>query len=220
MSKKNFRFLKFAFGIVVAIFIFTVVSCDDDPKPKTKEIVYLPVQDNTMISSGMPDTNIYSSGTVAEDYLGVGNDCLNSFGGLGDVRSLLTFDSTVIPANADIISATLKLKFAQKDYLSDYAFNLDLHLMMGVWTQSIVTWNNAPPFEPVPAVIKSIPATTPSVIEMDVTQAVKDWFDGTKGNMGIILIAQIPESNNDLGLFLGSDRIVGLEPELKVDYYP
>ncbi len=135
--------------------------------------VNLAVTDDAFINAGAPDDN-YGSGinfTVSR----ASDGSLNR-------KGYLKFDLSEIQGMdvADIISATLKLEF-----YNGYSNSGAVEKVTGSWNEDTITWNNAPATAGL-----GIGWTMDSTVgktEVDLTDLVKSWVDGTNANNGIML---------------------------------
>ena len=99
-------------------------------------------------------------------------------------RSMIKFNMSDIPIEQTIISATLKL-YNNTNALSDQ--QIGVFDAYNTWTETGVTWNNQP-------YINSLIASqnfgsTRGYVNYDITNLVKDWYDGSVNNHGLIIKA-------------------------------
>lgn len=96
-------------------------------------------------------------------------------------RSLMRFEVTGIPEDANVFRATLRM------FVIDEGGDPALHEVDGPWTESTVTWNNAPE---VGAAVTSIPEVPDdSYVRVDVTSHVQE--------NGTVEFYLVNESDND-----------------------
>ncbi|MFC8685660.1 DNRLRE domain-containing protein [Brevibacillus porteri] len=156
------------------------------------------VSRNTGISSAAPDSN-YSYNTV----FGVSS---------GVLRGLLAFDLGLIPNNAIINSATLKL---MQD--SGVATDIGVHRILSSWVESSVTWNSQPTFDSNPSVTFAF-TTSAKTHNIDLRELVQQWVAGDINNGILLKVAN--ESITNVGGQFKSIRAttVSERPTLTIDY--
>ncbi|KMZ44225.1 MULTISPECIES: DNRLRE domain-containing protein [Bacillales] len=156
------------------------------------------VSRNTGISSAAPDSN-YSYNTV----FGVSS---------GVLRGLLAFDLGLIPNNAIINSATLKLV---QD--SGVATDIGVHRILSPWVESSVTWNSQPSFDSNPSVTFAF-TTSAKTHNIDLRELVQQWVAGDINNGILLKVAN--ESITNVGGQFKSIRAttVSDRPTLTIDY--
>ncbi len=134
----------------------------------------------------------------------------------GPNNGMIEFDLSSLPAGATINSATLELyEYGQ---CSVNMNSIDLHLNLGSWEESSVTWSNAPSYGPVIAT-NTGETTECEWLIFDVTSAVTDWYNGSEPNYGFRISGPdqkvrkyIPSSDNN-------DRPTE-RPILRINYTP
>ncbi len=133
-------------------------------------------------------------------------------GGSGYYRnSLIKFDLSAY-SGATVNSATIRLWVFGSfgDFPTD---NIYITRNNADWDELIVTWNNRPGFS-----VKTL-ITAPSTYdwwEIDVTDWVQDFVDGTEPNYGF----QILQNDTDYAIFNMGTKEGTIDPELVLDYTP
>ncbi|EIJ79107.1 hypothetical protein PB1_16159 [Bacillus methanolicus PB1] len=98
-------------------------------------------------------------------------------------RTYIKFSLSTIPAGAIITDAKLYAR------LSAYAVSdspiCEMFRPLADWDESIITWNNQPPFDATP--FGSINLLAGSWNEFNITQVASDWSKGILPNYGIML---------------------------------
>ncbi|NOZ06589.1 MAG: DNRLRE domain-containing protein [Chloroflexi bacterium] len=100
----------------------------------------------------------------------------------GSMRTLVSFDISPLPPNISITNATLALYVSGTS--GTMPRNISARQVTSAWDEYTVTWNTQPG--------TSGTSTTASVsgtgtVTWDVTSMVRDWYDGTAANHGIML---------------------------------
>jgi len=101
----------------------------------------------------------------------------------GPFHALVRFDAAAISGQT-VDSATLRL------YLADLRAggSIRVHAITSPWTESSVTWNTGPSYEPVPeAVIAVGSADVGSTVSIDLTDLAAKWASGAVQNHGVLL---------------------------------
>ncbi|REK76294.1 DNRLRE domain-containing protein [Paenibacillus paeoniae] len=98
-------------------------------------------------------------------------------------RSLVEFDDSQIPKNAKIVSAKLKLYNTQ---INTGTHQVGVYTFSSEWLEDGVTWVNQPAIKDLIS-ITSLGETGFS--DIDVTEAVVNWYSGLEKNNGLILKA-------------------------------
>ncbi|MED1948997.1 DNRLRE domain-containing protein [Brevibacillus centrosporus] len=123
-------------------------------------------------------------------------------------RSLLFFDLGLIPNDAIINSATLKLTRSGSNSLT----SIDAHRVLGDWNNG-TTWGGQPSFDQ--QKIGTFAITTS--VTLDLKSLVQAWVDGTYVNHGIILKSP-DESVQTTVAFYSSEYGGPNSPQLTIDY--
>lgn len=137
-------------------------------------------------------------------------------------RSLLKFDLSSLPATSTINSAHLDLYMFRNETSPTGEYIAVLRLLNN-WSQSTLTWNTQPPFNPSPLSPiwesgKYINSSTPlGPVSIDVTDLVTGWYDGSVVNNGLVLVGD--ESVNSLvGFFSCNHYYSTMWPRLRIDF--
>ncbi|TVQ37773.1 MAG: DNRLRE domain-containing protein [Spirochaetaceae bacterium] len=92
---------------------------------------------DTMMNDGLPATNYGLSNSMWSGYWGNSPDEETT-------RSLLRFDLSLIPEDAEVVSATLRLVFNNVVAMaSDYVITLEIFEADREWVETEATWQNA-----------------------------------------------------------------------------
>ncbi|MGN7470511.1 DNRLRE domain-containing protein [Brevibacillus sp. SAFN-007a] len=130
----------------------------------------------------------------------------------GNIRGLLKFDLGLVPNDAIINSATLKLK---QSYTNNGAGGqLDIHKITGIWDNS-TNWNTQPPFDTTPSASFTVAAN--GLYTVDIKNLVQDWVNGATNNG--LLIKRQDESVVHYVEFDSFDHTTNTNrPILEIDY--
>jgi hypothetical protein len=136
-------------------------------------------------------------------------------------RSLLKFNLTgVIPPGNIILGATLNLFVYRKDkpdaQLSPQTVSVFTNASN--FSQSTVTWNNAPALSATPYSINVTDANVNNYINIDITNIVVDWFYNVIPNNGITLVGIENIINTIIGYRANEWTIAGQRPLLNIQY--
>jgi hypothetical protein len=114
----------------------------------------------------------------------------------GILRSLVAFDLSPIPANAQIHTARLEIYLLPGDRDSR-SMTVTAHRITQNWEEAKATWNNASAAFAEAYGRDTIPArVNPGWRSLEVTALVQAWVDGTSQNYGILLRgAETPPEN-------------------------
>jgi len=129
----------------------------------------------TYISQNNPTTNYSSSPTIYVGRLSGGN-----------YRSIIQFNINSIPINYSINSATLSLYIVRNDAPA-LAKQLYVYRILQNYDINTVTYNNQPTVYPVAEGSTTITTELGTVISIDVTTAVTNWYNGLSKNYGFLL---------------------------------
>lgn len=166
-----------------------------------------PIECHIYVIAGKPVTNpsiiadkvTYINGNAATtNYGGIGNaECRNAIG--QNKRILLEFNLTSVPFGLEISSATMTLTVSSN---SDPANEVKISKVLKSWTEGGVNWNTrdgaaawstaglgaGTDKSAAPDLSVATGALAPDEsVEIDVTDIVQDWLDGTSENHGLIL---------------------------------
>lgn len=170
-----------------------------------QQIVIQPSSADAEIRENAPDTN-YGSATTMQ----VLSRSTNR-----DRRILVQFNLSSIPPGAIINSATLELYATAGGTNRIY----DLHRLLGSWTESTVTWNNAPSITGTPDSSISTGTTINAWKVWDVTSIVQGWHNGTYSNYGVLIKDRNEEGSNVGWTFATKEyATTNQRPILRVNY--
>ncbi len=125
--------------------------------------------------------------------------------------TLIRFDVSDIPANAQIISAELQLY--QHTISGNGPYNVEMYSLQDAWEEDSVTFANQPQPDALLST-KSLPQT-PALVTWDVTNIVRHWVAGTYPNWGLMLI---PEENRLFSAQFYSREATDHPPRLIIQY--
>jgi hypothetical protein len=137
----------------------------------------------------------------------------------GNRDTLITFHMSLLPPDAVVVAATLKLykvyNYAGMAMPNEETCNVYPHVNREPWQEMAVTWNNAPQytFDFGAGTDAQAPAT---FVEWDVTNTVENWVDGTWANYGFRLAGD-RETECAVG-FQSREASPAVQPRLVVVY--
>ncbi len=163
---------------------------------------------NTFVSTRKKRKNYSQSDHL---FAGVRHSCI--------YRCLLRFNLSLIPSDATISSATLKL------YLYDNPFQgsvktFNIHRIMADYQESFVTWKNQPACDPVTITSFTVINESGVFKSIDLSELARQWHLGAYENYGILIKADIEYQNNRIGLRSLIYPNQNLRPVLDVTYQP
>jgi len=126
----------------------------------------------------------------------------------GPFYALVRFDAAAI-SGQNVDSATLRL------YLADLRAGgtISVHAITSPWTESSVTWNTRPSFEPAAETVIEIgSADVGSIVSVDITHLVAQWASGAAQNHGLLLRTTEPVR----AVFDTKETLGGVPAELEV----
>lgn len=130
-----------------------------------------PATGTTSVFSGLPSQNFNGSSLIVGDESG------------GEFRSFLIFDLNVIPPNANIVSAEMRIYYYNGSYCID-PINIKLYRVSNSWNPNTITWNNQPNYYS-SSYGSWWPSYQGSYFDLPVTELVLDWLQ--YGNNGMLL---------------------------------
>ncbi len=140
----------------------------------------VPATADTTILQGYPDLN---AGDVG--YMWVGYD--TSLDPDGEVvRSLIAFDLAGIPPGTRVAHATLRLYLVDSRPLNDTARMVTAYGISSQWSETDVTWETVLSIGQVYG-STAVGSTAGQWYELDVTDLVRGWADGSLTNHGMML---------------------------------
>lgn len=132
---------------------------------------------NTYIDSYFPSTIFYTSNQSESGY----------WYSLGCISiSYLKYDVSAIPSYASITSAKLKLYIANVIYSGGFYY----YNIASTWDETTLCYNYKPPTTGTSVASKSFLTTDSGWIEIDITDCVQNWVDGTTTNNGLAMYPQ------------------------------
>ena len=132
----------------------------------------------------------------------------------GEVKSVIKWDLSSIPADATVTDVKLRMNFTDA---SSAFYNIFTVADSSPWSEGTVSWND---ITPGPFIIGTIPPFTfgeaSATLNSNAVTIVQRWIEGTTPNNGIVI--QSAGTNN--GIIIGSRESTGLKPTLEVTYTP
>jgi hypothetical protein len=190
-------------------------------------ITYTPPDCNTIIlrpSAEGKDAEIYS----LQPTTNLNNELFRAnawtFGGnLGIQRSLLAFDLSSIPANAEINAVYLSLYAL--DIPNDQSHSGDngavLRRITSSWNESTVNWNNQPSTTNTNQVgLLAAESGYQNFLNIDVTELVKDMVADPANSFGFLMQLQNEEALRRLGFSSSDYSAPQKHPKLEICYTP
>lgn len=168
--------------------------------------------DDAYISQLNPNRNFASSSSL---FTGMFIQPTDNF------RSLLKFDvSGILPPDNGIINATLNLLVYRKDspdlLLSPQA--VSVYTNDSDFSESTVTWNNAPAISPTIYSIDVTDANVGNFISINITELVKDWVTNVIPNNGITLVGIENITSTIIGYLSNNWINPSQRPFLNIEY--
>ena len=194
--------------------------------------------DHLTFSSRLSPFNVTPTptpGVFAADFAPVADSIIRSnggstnFGGAAELRvdphpahterSLIRFDVSTVPAGSTVASATLTLCPTKKTVPAAGRIH-ELHVALGEWTESAVTWGNQPTVIAAPT-DSSVYLGDLECVEFNVTGEVAAWVAGAP-NFGWQLRDQTEGDVNNSAVTYGSREAATttLVPLLTLTYTP
>ncbi|MHB8216259.1 MAG: Kelch repeat-containing protein [Candidatus Sulfotelmatobacter sp.] len=160
----------------------------------------IPATDDSYTASSNPNSNYGAQSAL--DVIGPG------------VNSYIRFDLTALPAGltgANVSKATVRLNVNGVTTAGTF----DVYEVTKSWTEGAITYSNAPALGTKVNGAVMIPTSKRNFIDVDVTQALQDWLNGTQGNYGIALV---PSSGSSISVSFDSKENTSSshDPELTV----
>lgn len=180
--------------------------------PRFVSLKLYPAADAT-VAQAYPEVN---TGDAYDMWVGY-DHCPNTLARI--TRSLIRFDTPVVPAGAPIVQATLYLYLMSSCDLGQRPHRVTAYRTTGSWQELSVTWNNKPGYAEAYG-STWIPSLTWGWYSLDVSDLVEGWVKGSFANHGLTLRG--PESSGDdsarLGFFTLQESGITHDPYLEVWY--
>jgi hypothetical protein len=160
----------------------------------------IPATDDSYAASSNPSSNFGTQSML--DVIGPG------------VNSYIRFDLTALPAGltgSNVSKATVRLNV--NGVTTGGTF--DVYEVTKSWTEGSINYNNAPALGTKVNSAVMIPTSKRNFVDVDVTQALQDWLNGSQGNYGIALV---PSSGSSISVSFDSKENTSTshDPELTV----
>ena len=130
---------------------------------------------DSMVVTQIPDTNYGNN-----QYFSLGNLSVSII-----VRAHLQFDVSILPTDAVIVNADLKLY--QYQTIGTEGFVIGLHQVTESWEENMITWNNQPDYLPSPESTITVTVGALTWLSWDITSLLQGWLDGSITNYGVVL---------------------------------
>jgi hypothetical protein len=137
----------------------------------------------------------------------------------GLYRMYLQFSLDLLPDDAVITSARLGLYYWGT--LNAVATPIGAYRVLGAWSETGLTWNNQPVFATTPENSYYVPDwPTNDLVYWYISDLVKDWWDGSITNYGVMLKDTDESTEEAWKYFLSSDwGTASQRPQLTILYY-
>ena len=133
-------------------------------------------------------------------------------------RVYVRFDLSGIPSGATINQATLRLYYESYSLSDPTGKFVNVHRVLGSWSESTITWNNAPSFSSTITDSVRFPSYF-DWIEWSVTDDVQDMVDGTVTNYGWCVKFETEDLSSGYSLaHFRSKEYDSYDPELVIEY--
>jgi len=133
-----------------------------------------------------------------------------------DLRGLIKFDLSSIPANATVTSATLYL-YSQDNKTGQLT---SLYRVTSNWNENTATWSTwglpGGDFDSGSSYFTFIPDQNNCMLTMDITNLVQAWVNGTYSNYGLMLYSTGP--NHIIKYSSKEDGTASKQPKLNIVY--
>lgn len=164
---------------------FTPTSTSTTPTPTStntpiRETRLLTAVGDAHVQNSAPDTNFGAETTML-----AGNEY-----GTALYRAYIRFDTSVIPAGATVISATVRI--SQTNAFGDSPiYQMDLYRADGFWSETSLTWNNQPGRTATgqPIVVD----TSVGWREWEATALAQGWLDGNNFGLAVSAVNEAEE---------------------------
>jgi regulation of enolase protein 1 (concanavalin A-like superfamily) len=169
---------------------------------------------DTHLLQSPPD---YNSGDAATMYI----ETINN----KNVRAIMKFNLSTLPAGAVVVNATLLLNFWKSNKPNPVIFNV--HAVAMDWVEMEATWNSASSTQPwIPGgnynpfiFYRGTITDADGWQPVDVSRLVDLWLKGTIANYGLIMVPDNGDKTSELKYFSSSDEATpDLRPKLMVNY--
>jgi hypothetical protein len=227
--------------------INTTLNVRFTPQTANSETGSLNFNGGGISASSLPTTSLIGSGTMCVTLSPTADACivsnqpnvnfgssteLNSLAWYDDntsttyvMRSLLNFDLSSIPSDANIGSAKLSLYYypnASSGNDQQYGFFNEslVQRVTSSWNENTVTWNNQPTFtETNQAILHTSTSPTQNYTDINVTELIKD-IRSNPGSAGIIVHLTVEQAFQELLFASRQHPNAALRPKLDICYTP
>lgn len=139
----------------------------------------------------------------------------NNTGSAAIARTFLQFDLGLIPNNAIINSATLRLVQSSTASATN---TIGVYKITSSWDQTTVSWNVQPSIGASPVDQLSVGTASGAIYNFNVLSVVQEWVNGTASNYGFFLKV-LNEGVESSHTFVSSESpSVSERPQLIIDY--
>lgn len=135
-------------------------------------------------------------------------------------RSLVKFDLSAIPPGTSISQARLSIYLVNScDYAGGRTHRVTAHGVTGNWSETGVTWNSQPGFGSEVGSVW-VQSVTWGRYQIDITNLVRGWVNGTTTNRGLMLRSNESTSTDSARMGFGTREASGTtyDPYLTITY--
>ncbi|MBV7332569.1 DUF11 domain-containing protein [Chloroflexi bacterium TSY] len=161
---------------------------------------------DTHIVQGRPASNFGQALQMPVGYAGAA--CTFNFVDAA-ARSLMQFDLSAIPADTPIGEAILNVHVDAACFVNNGRLTIAAYRIDDSWAESTATWNSQPGFAE--AYGSFVVLTAPTWYQLEITELVRGWVNGTWPNLGLMLRAdsESPGSSYVLTRVAARERAAG-----------
>jgi hypothetical protein len=185
--------------------VFSIANVGQYGPGTPTDLVIQPSVSDTYVNEQSPATNYGTSATMNVQRRTAQRQ-----------RTLVQFDLSQIPAGAAINSATLELYATAAPGTGQ---QLDVHHVMGTWTEPAVTWTTQPAYN-ASADATLAGGTTTGWKVWDVLPVVQAWSEGTYPNYGLLVKCNLETdlATNTYTFASRENAMTAYRPILRVNY--
>jgi hypothetical protein len=136
-------------------------------------------------------------------------------------RTYLQFDLSILPADAIIVSADLRLYRCSNFGIQGFIIVTELHRLTESWDEHTINPLNQPDYLSSPESTTSVTIGATGWLSWDITDLLQGWMDGSVVNYGVVIKAMNEGIGSNYVICYSSDYTTdsSLRPKLLITYY-
>ncbi|MCG2769767.1 MAG: DNRLRE domain-containing protein, partial [Anaerolineae bacterium] len=200
----------YAENVFVIVGVAATATPSPSPSPTGVYTWELCADADTYVNSMQPNDNYGTSPELyASNSMGQNESAIQ--------RTLLYFDLSALPGDAQINSADLQLLLADANGLPNAT--MSAYAILDHWDELAATWNTQPTWDSSVVVHAPVGLGTPGIVSWDVREILRVWLDGSLENHGLVLRGPEQDPTGWFRRFDSGEQQILFCPRLVINFH-